>query len=320
MSSRQLLVFVCVCTLLFACGKEKSLENANGHGGSEGGAWGWSFAAAGNSFAGCVDTAYIEDAGGIKLLTIMGTDAQNNLCVITLSPQSGNFAPGKYTLTTGANIIITLANGAIFGPNQQSSFTLNVTTLNDSLIVATFTATLSDPIGGGGTIQITEGKLKAKIGMPNPCGPVDPGGNPGGNPGGGSNDYGYSFKDGLDSLFKGCIDTAYYETQNGVKALLIEGSDDAGNICFIGLVFPGGNVAPGTYPITERGVIQIYIDGQVHTTNNSGQATVNVTTINDTLVEATFSGVIPPAVGALGLQVNDGKIKARISGPNPCSN
>src|SRR5687767_11074453 len=50
-----------------------------------------------------------------------------------------------------------------------------------------------------------------------------------------------------DTVFGGCIDTAYYTTAGSAKTLVIQSSDIEGNVLSINLSSSTGNIGAGTY-------------------------------------------------------------------------
>lgn len=174
--------------LFWSCQKEISTEvdgSSSGIGtgtGSGAGPSGWSFTGAANTaYRGCIDTAYYETINGIKALTIQGSDSADNYFIINLvSPTA--LKTGTYTTAQGAVLSLTLSPGSAFISATPNSFTINVSTLNDSLITATFSGSLTDPFGGT-SFPLNNGKLTAFIGKTNPCsigGSVNTGGSGGG--------------------------------------------------------------------------------------------------------------------------------------------
>jgi hypothetical protein len=174
---RNLFVFFSLLLLssaiLWSCQKELSTETGGnpgtGGGGSGTGNIGWSFTSGSTNYSGCIDTAQIDALGTTKMLTVDASDAAGNSFTISLLSPTGTFAAGTYTTATGATIVLTTAAGDIYTAVTPTSFNLQVSSINDSVVVATFSATLTSPLSGA-TFVITNGKIKALIDRPNVCG------------------------------------------------------------------------------------------------------------------------------------------------------
>src|SRR5688500_5263335 len=85
---------------------------------------------------------------------------------------------------------------------------------------------------------------------------VGTGGNPGG--GGSLDDYGWEFtvQQPTDN-YHGCIDTAFYETNQGLKGLFIQGTDSAGNSFMLIYVPQNGVFNAGTYGLNQGAALTV---------------------------------------------------------------
>lgn len=203
---KPLVALLCTLLLFFSCGKENSFQvstddpNNPGGGPGAGGnnSWGWSFKdAASASYYGCIDTAYYETVQGFNALAIEGTDSANNYFTILLSGgASGNIKPGNYGTAQGAAMVVETDAGGAYISSQPNTFSIKIVAINDTMVEATFTGNLPD-IFGGSPFKVTDGKLRAKIGKPNPCEADD-------DPGGGGNNGNAKYS--LVTVADGCSD------------------------------------------------------------------------------------------------------------------
>ena len=116
---------------------------------------------------------------GIKTLNIDALDTANNEISISLISMTGSFTAGTYSAPQNGMMIVSTATGDTYMSTTAGSFTMQVTSISDTLVAGTFTANLSDPLGGG-TYVISNGKIRALIGKHNTCGSTSGGGSGGG--------------------------------------------------------------------------------------------------------------------------------------------
>jgi len=130
--------------------------------------------------------------------------------------------------------------------------------------------------------------------------------------------YGWAYT-GNSTNFKGCIDTAYRETNQATTVLAIEGTDTASNAFLIAIGSPNGNIAEGTYSeIQGAGMIVTDKEGK---TFYSKTISINITAISSTEVAAEFSASFTddPATNNTVYSITDGKLTAVIGGDSPCN-
>lgn len=170
-------LFVTLTLIAFtfwACQKEYSIETGGNPDTGAISGFGWEMVGGGTSFSGCVDTAYYETIATYRGIYISLFDNAGNTVDLGLTAASGNAALGTYTLTQGAVIQVTTATGDTYQPAATGTSTsITITTSNDTLIAGTFSGTLKLN-GTGADYLITNGKFKAKVGLPNPCGGTTP--------------------------------------------------------------------------------------------------------------------------------------------------
>lgn len=212
-----LLLFLFIgLALLWSCQKEivdSQITATPATGGTGGGttttptAPGWSFTGPSSAaYRGCIDTAFYETIGAIKTLEIDGVDsAANEFSILLVSP-TGTFAAATYTPLQGAQMVFTKASGQAYASTLPTSFSLQVTSISDTLITATFTAALTDALGTG-SFAVANGKLRALIGKHNSCANTTAGGGSGG--GGGSTNGVFSLTDAAGSCFNADLQGSY---------------------------------------------------------------------------------------------------------------
>jgi hypothetical protein len=177
-------LFIVITVFLMAsCQKEFSLETGNGGapvgGGNSGGVtavYGWSLKGNGGaSYRGCIDTAYFTTTAGRRSLNIQGTDSANNIFSVIFLPISGTITPGTYKVSDGV-VMMLEDNSGSYVSQPPASLTVQVTSVNDTLIVASFSGTLTDMSNPASTIQVSTGQMRVLIGKANPCNQLNPGG------------------------------------------------------------------------------------------------------------------------------------------------
>lgn len=143
--------------------------------------------------------------------------------------------------------------------------------------------------------------------------------NPGNNTGSNAS-YSWSFTQN-NSAYRGCIDTAYYETANGIKIFNIEGSDSAGSFFSIHLVTLSGKLEAGTYsPAQGASMVFQHHNGDTYTSGTTASGiSFRITAINDTSITATFTASLTDLFTNSGFAISAGSIHALIGKPNPCT-
>lgn len=133
----------------------------------------------------------------------------------------------------------------------------------------------------------------------------------------GNTDFGWTYS-GNSVDFRGCIDTAYKETNQGATVLAIEGSDPANNAFLIAIGSPSANIGTGTY--SETGGAGMILTDKEGNTFISKSFTIKITSISATEVTAEFSGSFSddPATSNIVYTIAGGKLKAVIGGDTPC--
>lgn len=177
LSFNVLLIFLLAgCFLIWACqkgiswGDEKTSEPV-----SIIGDYGLAAKVNDTAFNGCIDTAYYVTAGSAKTLFIQVTNNAGASFMLGLTSSTGNFSAGTYgSGTNNATIILTdAATNSYTVSGANTSFSFLASTINDTAVAGTFTATLTN--ASGKVLTITEGQIKGLIGKTNPCGISTPG-------------------------------------------------------------------------------------------------------------------------------------------------
>lgn len=131
--------------------------------------------------------------------------------------------------------------------------------------------------------------------------------------------YGWSFADSTSANHKGCIDTAYYASSNGVQVLNVEGTDAAGNTFVIVLGAPSGTVAAGTYTSAQgAGMVIADNQGNTYVSATATSFTLKIISISSTEVSAEFSGSLSNPANNAPYKVSSGTLKAVIGATTPC--
>lgn len=161
---RKLIGLSLLLTLFISCQKEVSLEKGNGNTGPTA----WEFKETVAPFKGNIDTAYIEDVGGLQAVGFEGTSSDGTGMILLQVFGS----PLTATTYKNPNVVFEYSvNGALLYSNRQADadkFSVTITNLTATSVSGTFTGEVEDPLGG--TKTITEGKFTAtlKSGPSNP--------------------------------------------------------------------------------------------------------------------------------------------------------
>ena len=131
---------------------------------------GWSLTGNSIFYKGCVDTAYYMSIAGFKTLTIELSDKDGNMVNVSLASPNGNFTTGTYNINNGAGIAVQLANGETYGSSPSYPYSIEVTSIDNDHINASFSGELENSFSGA-NFQIANGKLVAKFGQHNDCTP-----------------------------------------------------------------------------------------------------------------------------------------------------
>jgi Beta-propeller domains of methanol dehydrogenase type len=193
---------------IVSCQKETSYEVNNNNSGNSGNsgsggavgssAPGWAFTHGTVKFGGCIDTSFYDQSSGIKVLTIEGSETAANTFMIMLATTNGKFSAGTYTPAQGASMVLQDNQGnAYVSGSGASSFSFTITSITDTSIKGTFTATLTD--GGTNSYSISSGSIYSLIGKSNPCSIVAVGNGGSGTGGGGTGSGGGSGGGGTGS-------------------------------------------------------------------------------------------------------------------------
>jgi hypothetical protein len=148
---------------------------------------------------------------------------------------------------------------------------------------------------------------------------VELNGNPPQGPGGGTaGGSAWSFTGANNSANSGCIDTAYYETINGFKALTIEGTDAAANSFSI-LLVSQTSLTASTYTPAQGAVITYTLNsGNTYISLTPSSFSFKIISINTTMIEASFTANLSDAFGTGTFAITNGKLKALIGKENVC--
>ena len=141
-------------------------------------------------------------------------------------------------------------------------------------------------------------------------------GNPPGTP---SVQYGWSFVGTSATNYRGCLDTAFYTIISGLNALMLSGTDSAGNAFNISLL-SAVKITTGTFTSAQGAFLAVTdANGVTYLPKQPSNITLTLTTVNDTLVEGTFSGTLADQLTSQTFTISGGKVKALIGKSNPCS-
>ena len=145
---------VALMAIFASCTKENSFEEGSG----TANIYAWRFVEGGQEYIGIMDTAYIEEIAGVKVLSVEGisNDGMDN---IGISAGGQNIEAGTY-VSPLANFYY-LNNGNIKFVSDMSStgFTVILTTINAESVSGTFSGTV---LGEDGfEREITEGTFSA---------------------------------------------------------------------------------------------------------------------------------------------------------------
>jgi hypothetical protein len=248
-----------VIVSIASCKKEYSLENGN----LIQSAGTWSFQEGGSQYTGNVDSSFIEDAGGTKILTIEGKSSGGgeNFSIALFS--TGSFQVGTYlaSLSEVEFDYSTTAKTIYEGDFLTGEFTVTITSLSNNIISGTFSGSVEDSTGN--TKQITLGTFTSSIDL----------GNNGGGTGGAEGTLGVSAGACTPVNITGTYTQGIALSSNTVEVEV--------NITTPGTFTIATNTVNGVYFIksgtfTSRGVQSVILDG-AGTPVNSGTQNFTVT-------------------------------------------
>jgi hypothetical protein len=146
-----------IVILVAACAKETSVEksiavveNPNI----------WSFTESAVQYSGKMDTAYIQDVGGVQLLTMQGTsDDQKYQLVLILN--GSQLTAGEY-ISPGASLFF-VENGTLKfqSDDTKTDFKITLSQIDSVSVSGTFSGLVSD--ANGNQTEITAGSFIAKL-------------------------------------------------------------------------------------------------------------------------------------------------------------
>ncbi len=129
----------------------------------------WSFKGNNALYSGCIDTAYFSKIDTVILLNLAMSDSLGNIVRITINDASGKFKTGSYTTSAeNANIVVLTPTGNYTTFDFSTAFSIEITTINDTLIKGVFAAKLINPINNS-QFLISNGTIRALIGKNNIC-------------------------------------------------------------------------------------------------------------------------------------------------------
>jgi hypothetical protein len=100
---------------------------------------------------------------------------------------------------------------------------------------------------------------------------------------------------------------------------MLSGTDSAGNVFHVSIL-SSGNITAGTYTAAQGAYIAVTDNnGNTYLPKQPENITVQITRVNDTLIEASFSGTLANQLTSQTFNVTGGKLKALIGKWNPCS-
>ncbi|HYE55045.1 MAG TPA: hypothetical protein VD996_09390 [Chitinophagaceae bacterium] len=159
MKSFRLLFLVLCPVLFFSCAKEKSLERGSGNNVTSE----WEFSEGSNFFKGKMDTAFVEEFGGVNVLFMEGT-SDDGTGFLNISVSNIDLsAPGTYK-TPLVLFDYSKSAGVVYENDIAAinEFTIEITSINSNSVSGTFTGKVLD--GQNASKTITSGKFSAKLG------------------------------------------------------------------------------------------------------------------------------------------------------------
>ncbi len=179
---KQLFITLLLLTaVFFGCRKDFSLENSGltppvtpvppvtpQPGPNPASTYKWEATIGSDFRAGCTDTAFLTNvSAGQKSLTVRCSDTAGNFFNIVIT--AANIVAGSYSADSQLMMLYNKGTDVYSNASPGSSAVVNITFINDTLLEASFSATLIAPVGAA-TAKITNGKLRSLIGKSNGCG------------------------------------------------------------------------------------------------------------------------------------------------------
>jgi len=156
---KHIAFFALAVVTLLGCQKEYSIET----GGTPGTVTSqWEFKEGSNAFKGPFDTAYIEDVGVLKVLTLEGT-SQSGLDDFTLQVFGQDIKVGTYKTPLAYMSYLKNGTKTLYetDPTAVDAFTIIISKLDSTGISGTFNGQVKDSVGA--IKNIVDGKFSAKL-------------------------------------------------------------------------------------------------------------------------------------------------------------
>ena len=153
--SLPILVAVALMAIFTPCTKENSFEEGSGNANI----YTWRFVEGGQEYSGIMDTAYVEEVTGIKIMTVDGisNDGMDNIMIAVGGPD--DIQPGTYVSPFGLFNYLNNGNLKYESDVSRTNFSVTITSMNSQSVSGTFSGTV---FGEDGTDrEITEGTFTA---------------------------------------------------------------------------------------------------------------------------------------------------------------
>lgn len=155
--SLPILVAVALMAIFASCTKEESFEEGSGHANI----YTWRFVEGGQEYSGIMDTAYVEEVTGIRILTAEGVsnDGVDNIMIAVGSPN--DIQPGTYISPEALFYYLNNGNLKYEVDMSRTNFSVTITSINSESVSGTFSGTVFGE--DGSDREITEGTFTAPL-------------------------------------------------------------------------------------------------------------------------------------------------------------
>ncbi|WP_152616755.1 hypothetical protein [Flavihumibacter solisilvae] len=155
--SLPILLAVALMALFASCTKENSFEEGSG----KANIYTWRFVEGGQEYSGIMDTAYVEEVTGIKVLSAEGVSNDGMDNIMLAVGALNDIQPGTYTSPEALFNYLNNGNIKYEVDMSRMNFSIIITSINSESVSGTFSGTVFGE--DGSDREITEGTFTAPL-------------------------------------------------------------------------------------------------------------------------------------------------------------
>lgn len=143
--------------LFASCTKEKSFEEGSGNANI----YTWRFVEGGQEYSGIMDTAFVEEVSGIRIMTVEGVSNDGMDNIMLAVGGMNDIQPGTYISPEALFYYLNNGNIKYEADVSRTNFSITITTMNSESVSGTFSGTVFGE--DGSDREITEGTFTAPL-------------------------------------------------------------------------------------------------------------------------------------------------------------